>query len=306
MHDDDRGNRMPESRLNRPLKYALSVPPHGDYGDPQFLVTLAKEAEDAGWDGFFLWDHLAFMRGFDGPIVDPWISLAAIAASTTRIRLGPMVTPLARRRPWKVARETVTLDHLSQGRLILGVGLGYPADSEFEDFGEDGDERVRAEKLDEALDVIEGLWSGKSFSYAGRHFQVRDCTFLPRPVQEPRIPIWVGGYWPNRQPFRRAARWDGVLPGRLSLERRRTWTPTMIPVDHYREMASFVSDRRTSDAHFDFAIGGYSDGDGGPADRDRVQTYADAGLTWWVENLHGFRGDLPQMRRRIALGPPRL
>ncbi|MFJ6199049.1 LLM class flavin-dependent oxidoreductase [Micromonospora sp. NPDC092111] len=297
---------MSESRADSPLRYAISVPPHGDYGDPRFLATLAEEAEEAGWDGFFLWDHLAFMRGYAGPIVDPWISLAAIATVTTRLRIGPMVTPLARRRPWKVARETVTLDHLSAGRLILGVGLGYPRDSEFEDFGEDGDERVRAEKLDEALDVIEGLWSGQPFSYSGRHFQVRDCTFLPRPVQRPRIPIWVGGYWPHRRPFRRAARWDGVLPGRLSLERRRAWTPTMIPVDQYREIASFVSARRAAEPTFDFAIGGYTDGDGGPADRERVESYRTAGLTWWVENLHGFRGDLEQMRRRVKLGPPRI
>ncbi len=286
------------------LKYAISLPPHGDYGDPNRLAALAREAEDAGWDGFFLWDHLTFMRGFTGPIVDPWISLAAIATLTQTIRFGPMVTPLARRRPWKVARETVTLDQLSGGRLILGVGLGYPQDSEFEDFGEDGDPRVRADKLDEALDVIVGLWSGEPFSYRGRHFQIHDTTFLPRPVQQPRIPIWVGGYWPNRPPFRRAARWDGVLPGRLSLERRRAWTPTMISTEDYREIASFVSAHRPEPGPYDFAIGGYTDGGASAADRERVESYAALGLTWWVENLHGFRGDLTQMRRRINLGPP--
>ncbi|WP_223291080.1 LLM class flavin-dependent oxidoreductase [Streptomyces avicenniae] len=288
------------------LKYAISVPPHGDYGDPKRLAELAREAEDAGWDGFFLWDHLMFMRGFNGPIVDPWISLAAVATRTRTIRFGTMVTPLARRRPWKVARETVTLDHLSDGRFILGVGLGYPADSEFEDFGEDGDARVRADKLDEALDIIVGLWSGEPFSYKGRYFQVEECTFLPRPVQKPRIPIWVAGYWPNRRPFRRAAQWDGVLPGRLSLERRKAWTPTMIPTETYGEIVRYVEENRSSDAPYDFAIGGYTDGDGGDRDRERVTAYADLGLTWWFENLHGFRGGLDQMRERIRLGPPRV
>lgn len=293
-------------RSDSDLKYGVSLPPHGDYGDPRRIADLAKEAEDAGWDGFFLWDHLTFMRGYTGPIIDPWIGLAAVACATDRIRLGPMVTPLARRRPSKVARETVTLDHLSNGRLILGVGLGYPRDSEFEDFGEEGDDKVRADKLDEALDVIVGLWSGEPFSYSGKHFQVRECTFLPRPVQQPRIPIWIGGYWPNHRPFRRAARWDGVLPGRLSLERRRAWTPTMIPTDVYREIAAYVAKHRDSDGPYDFAIGGYTDGDGSAADADKVSSYADSGVTWWFENLHGFRGDLSDTRRRIKLGPPRI
>lgn len=295
------GNRLSH---NRQLKYAISVPPHGEYGDPGTLATLAREAEEAGWDGFFLWDHLTFMKGFVEPIVDPWISLTAVAAATRRIRIGPMVTPLARRRPWKVAKESVTLDHYSGGRLILGVGLGYPKDSEFEDFGEDGDDRVRAEKLDEALDIIVGLWQGEPFTYTGRHFHLRDCLFLPRPLQRPRIPIWVGGYWPNRPPFRRAARWDGLLPGRLSLARRKSWTPSMISTTDYRAIVSFVSANRTVPEPFDFAIGGYTDGDGGPADAERVGSYAAIGLTWWVENLHGYRGELSQMRRRIRLGPP--
>ncbi|GLF92905.1 LLM class flavin-dependent oxidoreductase [Streptomyces yaizuensis] len=288
------------------LRYAVSVPPHGDYGDPRRLADLAREAEDAGWDGFFLWDHLMFMRGFRGPIVDPWISLAAVATATSVIRFGPMVTPLARRRPWKVAREAVTLDHLSGGRLILGVGLGYPRDSEFDDFGEDGDERIRAEKLDEALDIITGLWSGEPFAYQGRHFRIAETTFLPRPVQRPRIPVWVAGYWPNRRPFRRAARWDGVLPGRLSLERRKAWTPTMIPTGTYGEIVSYVHRHRTADGPFDYAVGGYTAGDGGQADRRLVTSYADVGVTWWFENLHGFRGPFDATRERIRLGPPRV
>ena len=296
---------MTESHHVNSLKFAISVPPHGDYGDPGLLAALARDAEEAGWDGFFLWDHVTFMRGYTGPIVDPWISLAAIASATRMIRFGPMVTPLARRRPWKVARETVTLDHLSGGRLILGVGLGYPRDSEFEDFGEEGDERLRAEKLDEALEIIVGLWSGEQFGYEGRHFRMRECTFRPRPVQEPRIPIWVGGYWPNRAPFRRAARWEGVLPGRLSLERRLAWTPTMISTETYGDIISYVTANRKTQDHFDFAIGGYSDGDGGEADELLVNSYRDIGLTWWFENLHEYRGGLEQMRRRIKLGPPR-
>ncbi|MFI7134852.1 LLM class flavin-dependent oxidoreductase [Nonomuraea sp. NPDC050153] len=296
---------MSMSAQRAEVKYGISVPPHGEYADPRRLADLAKQAEDAGWDGFFIWDHLLFMRGYHGPIVDPWISLAAVAASTTSIRFGPMVTPLARRRPWKVAREAVTLDHLSGGRFILGVGLGYPRDSEFEDFGEEGDERIRAEKLDEALHIITGLWSGEPFSFHGSHFQVRECIFSPRPVQEPRIPIWVGGYWPNRRPFRRAARWDGIIPGRLSLERRKAWTPTMISPETYGEIISYVQQHRVAGQDFDFVIGGYTEGDRSDHDRLLVKSYADIGLTWWLENMHGFRGDLATMRKRLELGPPR-
>ena len=286
------------------IRCAISVPIYGEYSNPALMVELACEAEIAGWDAFFLWDAILFMEGFNRPIGDPWIMLAAIASRTKRIRLGPMVTPVARRRPWKLARETATLDNLSEGRLILGVGLGYPQDAEFEHFGEEGDAKIRAGKLDEGLEILVGLWSGTPFEYHGRHFHIRETVFLPRPTQKPRIPIWVGGYWPNKAPFRRAARWDGIFPGRLTLERRQTWTPNMIPTDQLRSIREYITAHRTATSAFDVAIGGYSSGTDHEADRELVTAYRDAGATWWIENLHNYRGSFAEMRARLRLGPP--
>src|ERR1043166_5357034 len=186
------------------MQYGIYVPNFGVYGDPHNLLTLAEDAEAAGWDGFFLWDHFLLYRRSDITVVDAWVALAAIAARTERIRLGPLITPAARRRPWKLAREIVSLDHLSRGRAILGVGLGAPPDAEFQCFGEDPSDRIRAEKLDEALTIIDGLSSGQPFQHRGRHFEIEEITFRPHPIQKPRVPIWVAAMWPNRGPLRRA------------------------------------------------------------------------------------------------------
>jgi alkanesulfonate monooxygenase SsuD/methylene tetrahydromethanopterin reductase-like flavin-dependent oxidoreductase (luciferase family) len=160
------------------VRYGLSLP---NIGDLDLLLELGVEAERHGWDGFFLWDQMGFLKGVEVPVFDPWVALAALAERTERIRLGTMVTPIARRRPWKLARETVTLDHLSRGRLILGVGLGFPPDADFELLGEDPDERVRAAKLDEGLEVLARLWSGEEVGFEGEHYRVRETRFLPSP-----------------------------------------------------------------------------------------------------------------------------
>jgi alkanesulfonate monooxygenase SsuD/methylene tetrahydromethanopterin reductase-like flavin-dependent oxidoreductase (luciferase family) len=169
------------------MKYALDVSIAGDYADPRLLASLAADAEASGWDGFFLWDAI-FAESSTVPMGDPWISLAAIATSTKRIRIGALVTPLARRRPWQIARETVALDHLSGGRVTFGVGLGYQ-DLDFDAFGEDPDPRTQAQKLDEALEVLEELWSGRRVSFSGRYYRVNGVKFLPKPLQKPRIPF---------------------------------------------------------------------------------------------------------------------
>jgi len=191
------------------MRYAVNVPNFAEYADVRAAAALAAEAEAAGWDGFFVWDHIVFAKEQRLPVADPWILLAAVALATERLRLGPMVTPLARRRPWKVARETVTLDHLSGGRLILGVGLGTPAADEYGAFGEPTDPRVRAAMLDEALEVLTLLWSGETVSFHGEHFRLDEVAFRPTPVQRPRIPIFVAGAWPRPPPRRRAVRGDG-------------------------------------------------------------------------------------------------
>ena len=276
------------------MRYALFLPNFGPFGDPGEVVQLARAAEDAGWDGVFLWDHIAFERGTDQPVLDPWIALAAIASCTSRISLGTMVTPLARRRPWKVARETVTLDRLSSGRLVLGVGLGFPPDAEFSAFAEEADPRIRAAKLDEALAILVGLWKGQSFSFDGEHFSVHDVAFRPTPTRGPRIPVWCAGWWPNRAPFRRAAKWDGVVPERVGGA-----TPSP---EEVREIARYVGLHREGAEPFDIAINGYSDAAGGA---ELMRAYEAAGTTWWLERIDPTRlFSIDEARSRVLAGPP--
>src|SRR5215207_190903 len=211
------------------VRYGVSVPNFGVGVDARAITELAREAEEAGWDGFFLWDHLLAFSPGSVPVVDPWVALTAVALSTSRLRLGPMVTPLPRRRPVKLARETVSLDHLSGGRLVLGVGIGaMPYEWDYLD--EEPDMRVRGAMLDEGLEVLTGLWTGEPFGHRGKYYRVSGeqdwrAIFYPPPLQEPRIPVWVAGTWPIKVPFRRAARWDGVCPIKVEGGRVHSMTP---------------------------------------------------------------------------------
>lgn len=286
------------------MQFAIDLPPFGQFSDPKLVADLAREAEEAGWNGFFLWDHMNFrLEGSSDPqaIGDPWIHLAAMAVRTTSIKLGPMVTPLARRRPWKVARETVALDHLSSGRLVLGVGLGSDADGEYSDFGEPTDPRVHGAMLDEALAILTRLWSGEEISYHGQHYQLAPVRFLPTPAQTPRIPIWVAGIWPHKKPFRRAAQFDGVYPQ----QRGRALTP-----DGLREVLAFIQTQRaqstpTTTMPFEALAYGQTSGSDQAADAAHVSAYAQAGATWWLEHFRP-RQTLEQVRHRIRQGPPRV
>ena len=276
------------------MKFALNMPNFGVYGDARLLAELAHEAEEAGWDGFFLWDHIGSGPDWPDPFADPWIALTAMAMATRRITLGPLVTPLPRRRPWKVAREAVTLDHLSNGRLILGVGIGTDRVREFSCFGEDGNDKVHGELLDEGLEVLTRLWSGETFSYTGTHYQLTDACFLPKPLQQPRIPIWVAGIWPNKKPLRRAAQWDGLCP--IGREHELT------PLD-YRELTAYVQSQRTGSAPFDILAAGQTSGKDRARDSATVRPFAEAGATWWQEGFDT-RHSIEQVRARIHLGPP--
>ncbi len=190
------------------MRFGLNVSTMGECADPRALAELAREAEDSGWDAFLVWDAIHISHeDWDAieagkpdaaAIVDPWIVLAGAAMLTERIILGPIITPLSRRRPWKVARETATLDHLSNGRVVLPVGLGALNDGGFTRVGEETDRKTRAKMLDESLEILDGLWSGEPFSYAGDHFRLEEMTFRPTPVQSPRIPIWTVAAWPSR------------------------------------------------------------------------------------------------------------
>jgi alkanesulfonate monooxygenase SsuD/methylene tetrahydromethanopterin reductase-like flavin-dependent oxidoreductase (luciferase family) len=282
------------------MKFAVDVPNHGEYSDPKLLLELAIDAENAGWDGFFIWDHILKVQGNRIPVADPWIALSAIAATTERLRIGPMVTPLARRRPWKVARETVTLDHLSGGRLIFGVGLGARSRAEFGVFGDEDDPKVRGEMLDEGLQVLDNLWKGEPFTYQGDYYHVSETTFTPQPVQTPRIPVWVAGTWPNKKPLRRAARWDGAFP--LMMEQGFV---DMMPVEQISQAAAFLRTCRGDDRPFDLVHLGISPGKDLDVDAQIVKPYRQAGVTWWLENINSTRGSLDEMRQRIITGPPK-
>jgi alkanesulfonate monooxygenase SsuD/methylene tetrahydromethanopterin reductase-like flavin-dependent oxidoreductase (luciferase family) len=232
------------------MQYGITLLTTGTGSNPRILAELAQEAEERGWDGVFLWDCIDVEKTM-GPsgreACDPWIALAAIAMRTERIRLGPMVTPLSRRRPWKVARETVTLDHLSGGRLILAVGLGFIDDGGYVKVGEELESKVRAQLLDEALAILDGLWSGQPFSFQGEHYHVEEMTFLPTPVQRPRIPVWVVGAWPRMKSMRRVLAWDGVIPASQGDDG--SFFAKMMPAD-LQALQTFLGER----AHADDAV----------------------------------------------------
>lgn len=274
------------------MKFGLDVPTTGEYADVRVLAELAADAEAAGWDGFFVWDVI---EGDGKPAVDPWITLTAVTLSTSRLRLGTMVTPLARHRPWLVARQLANLDQLSGGRMICTAGLGYQPE-EMTRFGEVGDATVRAQQLDEALTVLNGLWTADSFSFDGRHFTLKEATLNPKPVQRPRIPLWVAGGWPKRRPFRRAAQWDGACLKSVNQETRRWLT-----LDEVRECVAFIHAQRLEAAGlFDIVMSGEMPDEEQEA-RERVAGLEAAGVSWFIEE--GLGWSLAEFRGRIQNGP---
>jgi alkanesulfonate monooxygenase SsuD/methylene tetrahydromethanopterin reductase-like flavin-dependent oxidoreductase (luciferase family) len=282
------------------VKYAISIPNFGDWADPRTMMSLAVDAEAAGWDGFFVWDHIRF-SATPLPVQDPWVLLAAIAATTEQMTIGPMVTPLPRRRPWVVARQAVSIDHLSGGRLMLGVGNGEPVDVEYTAFGDESSLKKRAAMLDEGLAILDGLWSGEEFGFEGDHYRLEPMTFLPRPIQQPRIPIIVAGYWPIRGQIRRAARWDGMNP--LFPFPTEDWEAKARAL-----VAELRSLREDPEAPFEYFDGGHTPGEDDPA------VSASIGATWWVESIDPWRytwdgtaagwPSIEPARERIRLGPP--
>jgi probable F420-dependent oxidoreductase len=276
------------------LRFGIDAANFGDFSDPLTLAELASEAEEAGWDGFFVFDHI-LPTDTGIALHDPWVILAAVAMRTSTIRIGPMVTPVPRRRPWKLARETASLDRLSGGRLTLSVGIGGPPGREFGSFGETVDTRVRGDMLDEGLQVLEGLWSGESFSYEGSHYHLDDVVFAPTPVQSPRIPIWVGAKWRYKRPLCRAARWDGVFPIPHDGE---TITPEAL-----RAVVEYVREHRDTDAAFDVVLADHD----GSTSSESLAAYEEAGLTWWIQRIHSpWTNSLDEARARIREGPPAL
>lgn len=309
------------------VRFGLLVPNVGYYADPARLVRLARTAEESGWDGVFLWDHLLIDRAGRLPVADSWTVVTAILAGTRRIRCGPLVVPLAQRQPWKIARETATADQLSGGRLVVGVGLGASADTDFAAFGLDPDLAARARRVDESLTMLDQLWSGREISHRGDQLRLDRVTFLPTPVQRPRIPVWIAATWPaarqeppataarqeppapaarreplgpdaRRGPLVRAARWDGVVPmvrepgGGLRGPDR-------------AELAEILAATPQRAPGWTVAVPGQLPPDDPHRARELVADYRTAGTTWWLESFDPWRRDPRQAWSWAGQGPPR-
>lgn len=266
------------------MKFALWLPLFDELSDPLEIARLAASAEDTGWDGFFLWDQL-WWREPVRAVSDPWITLSAMAVATERLRIGPMVSPVARRRPTKLLRETTTLDRLSGGRLTLGVGLGSDRFAqEYSKTGEEVDDRLRAERMDETLEILTAGWSGEPVNHHGKHLTVDDVRFLPRPVAG-RIPIWIAGFPGNTRPVRRAARYDGFFPVNLT-------SP-----DQLAEPVAVLRELRGDLDGYDIAVALDAGVDPRP--------YAAAGATWCLLDVDPATLRLADVRAALAAGPPR-
>jgi alkanesulfonate monooxygenase SsuD/methylene tetrahydromethanopterin reductase-like flavin-dependent oxidoreductase (luciferase family) len=261
------------------VKFAVHVPNFGPFADPRAIAQLAAATEQAGWDGFFVWDHNARPEG-EFAMCDPWIALTVAASATQRVCLGPLITPLARRRPWNVAREVSSLDHLSDGRMVLGVGLGISSGPEFNQISEEPDRRVRGDLLDEGLAIIRAAWTGEPVTHHGAHHRIDGVRFLPAPVQE-RIPIWGATERVRGRPVRRAATLDGVFPFGLR------------PEDAPALLEEIARHRPQGMDGYELIAAGDDD----------WQAWRDAGADWWLRVLP-WRDDLATARAIVDAGPP--
>jgi alkanesulfonate monooxygenase SsuD/methylene tetrahydromethanopterin reductase-like flavin-dependent oxidoreductase (luciferase family) len=273
------------------MRYAAALPTGGECGDVEFLVGLAVRAERAGWDGVFLEDYLWYQGDPAIPTCDTWVALAAVAVRTSRVTLGIEVVALPRRRPWKVAREAAGIDRLSGGRLVVGFGIGDANEPGFTHTGEPLDHRTRAELLDEGLEIVAGLWSGEPFSHEGRHYRLREVTFRPRLVAEPRIPIWIGGGYPNPRAIERSLRWDGTCMYRRDDGHLRA--------EDVRDLRA-----RAGEREWTIAVGGWKRRDDWGEEGDQIRAVAEAGADWWVEWIEP--ADRRAMTEAVERGPLRV
>ncbi|GCE15868.1 LLM class flavin-dependent oxidoreductase [Tengunoibacter tsumagoiensis] len=274
------------------MKFGLDVPTTGEYADARVLAQLAVDAEHAGWDGFFIWDVLPQQA----PVIDPWIALTAIALQTSHIKIGLLAIPLARHRPYLVAQRLANLDQLSHGRMICTVGLGF-GEEVFAAFGEERTLSVRARQLEEGMTILAGLWTGDPFSFTGEYYALEQANLHIRPVQEPRIPLWVAGGWPNHAPFRRAVQWDGACLKSINAK-----TKKWLTVADFQECLSYLQSQRTQhSSEFDIIVSGETPNN--PQEASKITSpFAGAGATWWVEE--GLGWSLEEFRQRIRSGPP--
>jgi alkanesulfonate monooxygenase SsuD/methylene tetrahydromethanopterin reductase-like flavin-dependent oxidoreductase (luciferase family) len=264
-------------------------------------VEMARQAETHGWDGIFAWDDIAVGPG---EVFDPWVTLGAMAVATERITLGAMVFSLARRRPWKVARESLTLDNLSNGRLVIPVGFGGEWDGGYSRVNtDDPARRVRAGKLDECLAILDLAWQGEPFDFTGTWYTCTNLQFLPKPVQQPRIPVWTVGAWPYDKSLARSARWDGIIATDMSPG---VSDEEPVSAATIAAIRNWMHEHRQTPDPFDIIVEGVSTGTDAASDRSRIQPLAEAGATWWIESHWGDDVSAASLLQRIQLGPPRI
>jgi alkanesulfonate monooxygenase SsuD/methylene tetrahydromethanopterin reductase-like flavin-dependent oxidoreductase (luciferase family) len=266
------------------VRFGLQLCTLGPFADPRETVRLAVAAEEAGWEAVLVWDHLAW-ASLGSPSADPWVTLGACAAATSRILLGTAVTPLPRRRPQVVAQQIASLSLASGGRVVFGAGLGGVRE-EYERFGEDGEPRRLASMLDEGLDVVSRLLSGERVAHRGTHYVVDGATLAPLPLRP--VPFWIGGMSPRA--LRRAARWDGWLADTSDPERN------LVAADEIAERVAFLREAGAR-PDFDVCFIGY-------ADQADLASYAAAGVAWWIENVHALGGGVTGALERVRVGPP--
>jgi alkanesulfonate monooxygenase SsuD/methylene tetrahydromethanopterin reductase-like flavin-dependent oxidoreductase (luciferase family) len=291
--------RRPEenspAKGKHPVKRGIYLPPFGDFASPRRVAELAATAEQTGWDGFFIWDHMFALPGM--AVAEAWTTLAAIAMSTASIRLGALVTPLARRRPWVLARQIATIDQLCAGRLVVGVGLGDDGWTEFSAFGEETSPRARGELLDESLEILLQLLTGNAVVYSGSRFTIDSGPVLPTPVQDP-VPVWSGVRWPNRKPLARAARLQGcfpIFPGST----QRPAPPPLADLAALRAELTDLGAPRSLDVVVPCSLMLLD-----PAERAGVvQAMAAAGATWLLEGF-GVGQNGAEVEAIVAAGPP--
>jgi alkanesulfonate monooxygenase SsuD/methylene tetrahydromethanopterin reductase-like flavin-dependent oxidoreductase (luciferase family) len=272
------------------VQHGVALPIGGECGDPRVVVALGEAAEAAGWDGVFLEDYVFYQGAPTRPTCDPWAVLAALAVRTRRVKLGIGVAALPRRRPWVVARQVAAIDRLSEGRFILGAGVGDAGDPGFTHTHEPLDLRLRGELLDESLDIIAGLLTGEPFAYSGRHFSLDEVEFVPPPLSKPRPAIWIGGGYPNRKAVERALRFDGACMYRRD-------------GGHLRGADVAELRARAALRPFTIAVGGQPRRADWEEEAGEIQGVADAGADWWIEAVESI--DLPSMREAVRRGPIR-
>ena len=283
------------------MKQAIYVPNFGDWGNADRLIELTRIAEDAGFDGLFLWDHIN-ITGADGlDTIDPTVALTLIASESSHLKFGPIITPLARRRPWKLARELISLDQLSGGRLVFGAGLGEPEDLEFAAFGEESSGKVRAKKLDEGLEVLDSLAKGLLTNYSGQYYHLTNVHFRPRPVQTPRFPVWIAATLPYKSGVKRSLQWDGLFPVVMPKTDPLVWANWFPSLEDFRTAVEEVENSLSEDRGFDFVASGNL-GDRSTKGHS-LDDYKNAGATWWFHWVDESPDTFRETIQKVSAGP---